>query len=139
MKKMLSLLSAAGVALTLSTSAVAFQQITHKRIAIDAINYMRSHPTTTNYAAFESAILSAGYTVDQFAETVGQGAFDVDDFQDTFICGAITGDCVYAPVFNAGASIAQYTRYWHFQNDSWGLWMCCREILRCQHMSGSRY
>jgi hypothetical protein len=59
-------------------------------------------------------------TIDQFAETIGQGAYDVDDFRDTYICGAITGDCVYAPVFNAGASLVNYTSYWHFQNHTRG-------------------
>ncbi len=120
MKRILPLIGAVGIAAMVVTPASAFQQITHKRIAIDAINYMKAHPDTTNYTALEKAVTAAGYTIDQFAETVGQGAFDVDDFQDTFICGAITGDCVYSPVFNAGASIAQYTSYWHFQNHTRG-------------------
>jgi len=120
MNKVMTFISIAGIAMAAATPATAFQQITHKRIAIDAINYMKAHPDTTNYVALEAAAISGGYTIEQFAETIGQGAFDVDDFQDTFICGAISGDCVYSPVFNAGASIAQFTSYWHFQNHTRG-------------------
>lgn len=107
-------------AAVLSSPAQAFQQITHKRIAIDAVNYMKAHPTTTEYNRLKSWVNSAGYSVDQFAEVIGQGAYDVDDFQDTYLCGAVTGDCVYAPVFNAGASLVNYTSYWHFQNHTRG-------------------
>jgi len=51
---------------------------------------------------------------------LGQGAYDVDDFEDTFICGAVSGDCQYAPVWSLGASIVKYTSYWHFQNHTQG-------------------
>ena len=74
---------------------------------------MKAHPTTTEYNRLKSWVNAAGYSMDQFAEVIGQGAYDVDDFQDTYLCGAVTGDCVYAPVFNAGASLVNYTSYWH--------------------------
>ncbi len=120
MKKILIVAAVASATLAMSMPASAFQQITHKRIAIDAINYMKAHPDTTNYAPLAAAAAAAGYTIEQFAETVGQGAYDVDDFKDTYICGAITGDCVSSPVFEAGASLAAYTSYWHFQNHTRG-------------------
>lgn len=104
----------------LGAPAEAFQQITHKRIAKDAVAYMRSHPDTTEYNMLEAWVNAAGYTMDQFAEVLGQSAYDVDDFQDTYLCGAVTGNCVYAPVFNAGASLVNYTSYWHFQNHTRG-------------------
>ncbi|WP_160152775.1 phospholipase [Microbulbifer sp. ALW1] len=117
---MYKLLITSLLAALLATPAQAFQQITHKRIAIDAVNYMRNNPGTTEYANLKAWVNAAGYTVDQFAEVLGQGAYDVDDFQDTYLCGAVTGDCVYAPVFNAGASLVNYTSYWHFQNHTRG-------------------
>lgn len=107
-------------ALVVTVDADAFQQITHKRIAKDAVAYMKANPSTTNYNKLLARVTAAGMTIDQFAETIGQGAYDVDDFRDTYICGAITGDCVYAPVFNAGASLVNYTSYWHFQNHTRG-------------------
>lgn len=103
-----------------ASSTQAFQQITHKRIAIDAVSYMRNNPDTTEYNKLKAWVNAAGYSVDEFAEVLGQGAYDVDDFKDTYLCGAITGDCVYAPVFNAGASLVGYTSYWHFQNHTRG-------------------
>jgi hypothetical protein len=33
---------------------------------------------------------------------MGQGAYDVDDFADTYLCGATTGSCQLAPVWGAG-------------------------------------
>ena len=111
---------ATSAALLAAGQAQAFLQDTHKRIAKDAVAYMQANPTTTNYAQLEAAVTAAGYTMTQFAEVIGQGAYDVDDFQDTFLCGATTGDCVYAPVFNAGASLVNYTSYWHFQNHTRG-------------------
>ncbi|MCG8392795.1 MAG: hypothetical protein MI745_06900 [Pseudomonadales bacterium] len=107
-------------AAVLTSPAQAFQQITHKRIAIDAVNYMKANPATTEYNRLKAWVNAAGYSMDQFAEVIGQGAYDVDDFQDTYLCGAVTGDCVYAPVFNAGASLVNYTSYWHFQNHTRG-------------------
>lgn len=118
MKK--GLLLVAMAAAMFSTQASAFQQITHKRIAQDAVAYMQANPSTTNYAQLEAWVSAAGMTITQFAEVIGQGAYDVDDFQDTYLCGAITGDCVYAPVFNAGSSLVNYTSYWHFQNHTRG-------------------
>lgn len=103
-----------------ASHASAFTQETHKRIVIDAVNYMKAHPTTTQYARLAGAAQRAGYTVEQFAQVLGQGAYDVDDFADTFICGAVTGDCQQAPVWGAGASLVKYTSYWHFQNHTRG-------------------
>lgn len=98
----------------------AFSQETHKRMAIDAVNYMKAHPDTTNYAKLLNGATKAGLTIDQFATALGQGAYDVDDFADTYICGASTGSCQLAPVWGAGASIVKYTSYWHFQNHTQG-------------------
>ncbi len=103
-----------------TTSAHAFTQETHKRIVIDAVNYMKANPSTTQYARLAAAAQRAGYSIDQFAQVLGQGAYDVDDFADTFICGAITGDCQQAPVWGLGSGIVKYTSYWHFQNHTRG-------------------
>lgn len=106
--------------LAASNGAHAFAQETHKRIVLDAVNYMKANPTTTNYAKLAAAAQKAGYSIDQFANVLGQGAYDVDDFADTYICGAITGDCQLAPVWGAAESIVKYTSYWHFQNHTRG-------------------
>ena len=105
-------------AAVVSAESQAFTQPTHKRIVVDAVNYMKAHPQTTNFAKLEAAANAAGYTIEQFADAIGQGARDVDDFADTYLCGAITGDCVQAPVFGLGGSVATYTAWWHFQNHS---------------------
>ena len=105
-------------AAVVSAESQAFTQPTHKRIVVDAVNYMKAHPETTNFAKLEAAASAAGYTIEQFADAIGQGARDVDDFADTYLCGAITGDCVQAPVFGLGGSVATYTAWWHFQNHS---------------------
>ncbi|QTL34173.1 phospholipase [Pseudoalteromonas viridis] len=108
-------------ALTLaSTGAQAFSQETHKRIVIDAVNYMAQNPSTTQYAKLQAYAQSHGMSVSQLAEVMGQAAYDVDDFEDTFFCGAITGDCVQAPLWGAAESIVKYTSYWHFQNHTQG-------------------
>jgi hypothetical protein len=107
------------VALT-AVEAQAFSQETHRRLVVDAVNYMKANPSTTNYAKLAAAATNAGYTMDQFALALGQGAYDVDDFADTYICGATTGNCQLAPVWGAGASIVKYTSYWHFQNHTQG-------------------
>ncbi|EDY86845.1 phospholipase C, PlcB [gamma proteobacterium HTCC5015] len=117
--KKTTLLTAAALLLT-AGQASAFQQITHKRIAIDAVNYMQANPSTTNFNKLQAAANAAGYSVAQMAEIIGQGAYDVDDFADTYICGAITGDCVEAPVWGMAESIVKYTSYWHFQNHTQG-------------------
>ncbi|MFZ6657938.1 phospholipase [Undibacterium sp. TJN19] len=100
--------------------AHAFLQETHRRIAIDAVTFMKNNPDKTNYRALVSGLARAGYTADQFAAAMGQGAYDVDDFADTYICGAITGDCQLAPIWGAAQSIVKYTSYWHFQNHTAG-------------------
>ncbi|WP_341501249.1 phospholipase [Gallaecimonas sp. GXIMD4217] len=112
-------LTIAGLCLA-AGQAQAFTQETHKRIVEDAVAYMAANPTTTQYAALKDYAGRAGLTVDQLASRLGQGAYDVDDFQDTFLCGAMTGDCVHAPVWGSMDSIAAYTSYWHFQNHSQG-------------------
>ena len=119
---MKNLLIAAGASLALlaSAQAEAFTQETHKRIVIDAVNYMKNNPDSTNYAKLVAMANRAGISIEELAERLGQGAYDVDDFEDTFICGAITGDCVQAPVWGAAESIVKYTSYWHFQNHTQG-------------------
>ena len=113
-------ISAAAVLALATAQSHAFSQPTHKRIVTDAIAYMAAHPDTTEYNKLAAAAQASGYSMAQFAEVLGQGAYDVDDFADTFICGAVTGDCVEAPVWGAGSSIAKYTSYWHFQNHTRG-------------------
>jgi len=103
-----------------SAPAQAWQQETHRRIVLDAVSYMKNNPGTTNYNKLLAGVTRAGYSIDQFAAALGQGAYDVDDFADTYICGATTGNCQLAPVWGAGASIVKYTSYWHFQNHTAG-------------------
>lgn len=113
-------LAAVAALLCCFTPAHAFLQETHRRIAIDAVNFMKNNPDKTNYKALASGLARAGITVDQFATAMGQGAYDVDDFADTYICGAVTGDCQLAPIWGAAQSIVKYTSYWHFQNHTAG-------------------
>ena len=108
------------VASGLSPSAHAWTQETHKRIVQDAIRYMQAHPGETQIARLETVARASGLTLTQLADTLGQGAYDVDDFEDTYLCGAISGDCQVAPVWGLGASIVKYTSYWHFQNHTRG-------------------
>jgi hypothetical protein len=119
---MKSAILAAGLALGVlaQAPAQAWQQETHRRIVLDAIDYMKANPASTNYAKLAAGVTRAGYTMDQFAKALGQGAYDVDDFADTYLCGASTGNCQQAPVWGAGASIVKYTSYWHFQNHTSG-------------------
>ncbi|HEX5276991.1 MAG TPA: hypothetical protein VFW42_04910 [Fluviicoccus sp.] len=116
----LTTLAVAALTAAVSLNASAFSQETHKRIAIDAVNYMKANPGTTNYTKLAAGIARAGLTVDQFAAAMGQGAYDVDDFADTYICGATTGDCQLAPVWGLGAGIVKYTSYFHFMNATRG-------------------
>ncbi len=89
---------------------------THQRIVEDAVSYMASHPSTTNYAQLVAGVQKAGYTMSQFTQALAQAASDVDNFDDTYICGAISGDCVNAPIWGTTASLINYTVYWHFEN-----------------------
>ncbi len=120
MKKQILSLVAATAMLGAAGNAVAWSQETHRRIVIDAVNYMKNNPSTTNYAKLLAGATAAGFTIDQFAAALGQGAYDVDDFADTYICGATTGNCQLAPVWGLGAGIVKYTSYWHFQNQTQG-------------------
>lgn len=108
------------VAMMATTQAHAWKQETHRRIVLDAVNYMKAHPNETNYTKLLNGVTRAGYTIDQFAAAMGQGAYDVDDFADTYICGVITGDCEMAPVWGLAQGIVKYTSYWHFQNHTAG-------------------
>lgn len=104
-----------------SLSAHAFKQVTHKRIVQDAVAYMQANPNTTEFAKLQRLANNAGLSVNELGNLLGQGAYDVDDFADTFICGAITGDCVQAPLWGMAESIVKYTSYWHFQNHTQGI------------------
>ncbi|QNM96928.1 phospholipase [Chitinimonas koreensis] len=114
------LLAGLAAACCLAAPAHAFTQETHRRIVLDAVAYMQANPSTTNFARLQAGATNAGYTIEQFAAALGQGAYDVDDFADTYLCGATTGDCQLAPVWGAGASIVKYTSYFHFQNHTAG-------------------
>ncbi|RJE77755.1 phospholipase [Pseudoalteromonas sp. MSK9-3] len=116
MKKILALCSLA----LIGSNAQAFSQETHKRIVVDAVNYMAQNPTTTQYSKLKQYANANNLTIDALANLLGQAAYDVDDFEDTFFCGAITGDCVQAPLWGAAQSIVKYTSYWHFQNHTQG-------------------
>ena len=84
------------LALCASLPAMAFQQETHRRIAMDAVTFMKNNPDKTNFAKLQAGLAKAGITVDQFATAMGQGAYDVDDFADTYLCGATTGSALAA-------------------------------------------
>ncbi|MFE8069844.1 hypothetical protein QQM79_02195 [Marinobacteraceae bacterium S3BR75-40.1] len=120
MNKLAAMTLATGLAFGGANDALAWKQPTHKRIVIDAVNYMQAHPDSTAYNKLKAVANASGYSISQFADVLGQGAYDVDDFEDTFICGAITGDCQTAPVWGLGSSIVKYTSYWHFQNHTRG-------------------
>lgn len=111
---------AAVIALSSHATANAFSEETHRRIVLDAVNFMRTNPSITNYHKLVFGVTRAGYTIDQFAQAIAQGAKDVDSFVDTYICGAITGECVNAPVWGLGSSLARYTSFWHFQDHARG-------------------
>ncbi|MFZ5543238.1 MAG: phospholipase [Pseudomonadota bacterium] len=101
-------------------TAHAFTQETHRRIVLDAVHFMRANPGLTNYGKLAQGATRAGYTIDEFAQTLAQAAYDVDSFSDTYLCGAITGDCVKAPLWGLGTSIARYTSFWHFEDHAHG-------------------
>ena len=82
MQKTLTLALGAGLMLG-SLQSQAFTQPTHKRLVEDAVAYMAAHPDTTNFAKLAATAQAAGYTIEQFANALGQGARDVDDFADT--------------------------------------------------------
>ncbi|CAH9059721.1 hypothetical protein PSECIP111854_02463 [Pseudoalteromonas sp. CIP111854] len=105
---------------TLALNVHAFSQETHKRIVVDAVNYMAQNPSSTQYQKLSQYAQANNMSVASLAQLLGQAAFDVDDFEDTFFCGAITGDCVQAPLWGAAQSIVKYTSYWHFQNHTQG-------------------
>jgi len=112
--------TAISLALLTCAPAHAWKQETHRRIVLDAITFMKNNPGKTNYNKLVAGVTRAGYTINQFAQALGQGAYDVDDFADTYLCGASTGDCQLAPVWGLGSGIAKYTSYWHFQNHTAG-------------------
>ncbi|QDQ25465.1 phospholipase [Chitinimonas arctica] len=118
--KLARLLAGVAVACCLVSPAHAFSQETHRRIVIDAVAYMQANAATTNFAKLQSGATRAGYTVEQFAAALGQGAYDVDDFADTYLCGATTGDCQLAPLWGMGSAFVNYTSYHHFQNHTAG-------------------
>lgn len=120
MKTLVTGLTLIAGAMLFSPQSHAFKQVTHKRIVEDAVQYMALHPTTTNYNKLVQLANSAGISVTELANRLGQGAYDVDDFEDTFFCGAVSGDCVQAPLWGAAESIVRYTSYWHFQNHTQG-------------------
>lgn len=106
--------------LACSINSHAFSQETHKRIVIDAVEYMKRNAQTTQYNKLKLWADNLNTTPSALANLMGQAAYDVDDFEDTFLCGAITGSCVQAPIWGAAESIVKYTSYWHFQNHSQG-------------------
>lgn len=116
------ILAACTVALLTSATmpAQAWWSKTHMNIVKDAVAYMAAHPSTTNYAQLQAGVERAGYTMDQFTQVLAQSASDVDNFSDTYICGAITGECELAPIWGTTSSLINYTVYWHFQNHTQG-------------------
>ncbi|HYD78666.1 MAG TPA: phospholipase [Paucimonas sp.] len=112
-------LSAIALMFCVSASAHAWNTETHRRIVIDAVQFMKANPGITNYAKLQAGVTRAGYTIEQFAQALGQGAVDPDYFADTYICGSTTGFCESSPLWGA-LTIARYTSYWHFQNHGAG-------------------
>ena len=108
------------IALAACLPAQAWNTETHRRIVLDAVQFMKTHPAQTRYAQLLAGVTRAGYTMDQFAAAIGQGAHDVDYFEDTYICGATTGNCQGAPVWGLASGLARYTSFWHFQNHTAG-------------------
>jgi hypothetical protein len=60
MKNINKLICGLTLAAGVVTQAQAFSQETHKRIAIDAVNYMKANPSTTNYAKLLNGATQAG-------------------------------------------------------------------------------
>ena len=120
MKKQALMLAGTTALVLGSVEANAWKQSTHKQIVVDAVTYMQQNQDSTQYAKLKEIADASGISVLELGAVLGQGAYDVDDFQDTYICGAITGNCQYAPVWSLGASVVQYTSYWHFQNHTRG-------------------
>ncbi|MES2317346.1 MAG: phospholipase [Pseudomonadota bacterium] len=116
-------ISLTAAALVLSTftclPAQAWHAETHRRIVLDAIDYMRTHPGSTNYNQLAAGVARAGYTMAEFSRVLAQSSIDPDDFADTFICGATTGNCASAPLWGS-ITAGAYTSYWHFQNHTSG-------------------
>ncbi|KFX70872.1 phospholipase [Pseudomonas taeanensis MS-3] len=106
----------AGLGLAFSASqAGAWSQPTHKNIVKDALAYMNStYATADMRRAYQFYVQAAGSEA-RAGEVLGQAAYDVDDFQDTRLGGWWVG-YEYAPAWNAGASLVNYTSYWHFIN-----------------------
>ncbi|QNA89740.1 phospholipase [Massilia sp. Dwa41.01b] len=113
-------LAPVAIALIACLPAKAWNTETHRRIAMDAIEFMKTHPAQTKYAKLLAGVTRAGYTMEQFAAAIGQGAHDVDYFEDTYICGATTGNCANAPLWGLASDVAHYTSFWHFQNRTAG-------------------
>ncbi len=113
-------LAPVALALFACLPAKAWNTETHRRIVLDAVKFMKAHPAQTNYARLAAGVTRAGYTMEQFAAAIGQGAHDVDYFEDTYICGATTGNCQPSPIWGLGSGIAHYTSFWHFQNHTSG-------------------
>jgi hypothetical protein len=120
LRRLLAASAAAAGMLLAAAPAHAFLQETHRRIVLDAVAYMAAHPATTNYQKLVAGAARAGYSIEDFAATLGQGAYDVDSFADTYICGAITGDCEMAPLWGLGTAIARYSSFWHFEDHAHG-------------------
>lgn len=118
--RVMGMISVGMLSLALAGPASAWSQETHRRIVLDAVQYMKNNAATTQYARLAAWAQSAGISVDQLGQIIGQSAYDVDDFQDTYICGAISGDCVRAPLWSSLDSLAHYTSFWHFQNHTRG-------------------
>ncbi|QSX77507.1 phospholipase C/P1 nuclease family protein [Agrilutibacter solisilvae] len=108
------------LALGMVNDANAWSKETHRRIVLDALQYMKNNPTKTQYNKLATWAKSAGVSFEQLATVIAQSAADVDDFADTYLCGAVSGDCQRAPAWSAATDIAHYTRYWHFQNHTRG-------------------
>lgn len=113
--KKLSLL-AAGLGLAFSAGqAAAWSQPTHKNIVKDALAFMNSANASAEMRRAYQFYVGAAGSEARAGEILGQAAYDVDDFKDTRLGGWWVG-YEYAPVWNAAASLVNYTSYWHFIN-----------------------
>ena len=118
MKKFSALLIGGLFSLCATTQVQAFAQSVHKKMVIDAVKYMQQNPDSTNYNKLKAAMNASGISMDEAADLIGQAAYDVDDFNDVFFCGNVTGYCTGSMLGSAGESIVRYTSYHHFQNHS---------------------
>lgn len=116
---MKTIITALSLALV-SSNALAWSQPTHKKMVIDAMNFMNSDMATPEQKrAVEFYIKAAGGSLPRAADAIGQACYDTDNFKDVRLGFWWTG-YYYAPVMNLAQSFVNYTSYHHFTTMSRG-------------------